>query len=119
MFPGGSSNSQACLANPPGAYQGEQPTFGVAEQPGYARQRANGVLQRLELSNGARQWLRTGDRYFRDAQGYYWYLGRVNDVFKVSGQWVHPMEVERCLASHPAVRECVVKETSPDALRTS
>jgi benzoate-CoA ligase len=54
------------------------------------------------------QWLRTGDRYFRDAQGYYWYLGRVNDVFKVSGQWVSPMEIESCLLEHPAVLECAV-----------
>jgi benzoate-CoA ligase len=54
------------------------------------------------------EWLRTGDRYFRDAQGYYWYLGRINDIFKVSGQWVSPMEVESSLLEHEAVLECAV-----------
>lgn len=53
-------------------------------------------------------WLRTGDRYRRDADGYFWYLGRINDVFKVSGQWVSPMEVESCLLEHPGVVECAV-----------
>jgi benzoate-CoA ligase len=54
------------------------------------------------------EWLRTGDRYVRDADGYLWYQGRTNDVFKVSGQWVSPLEVESCLLSHPAVLECAV-----------
>jgi benzoate-CoA ligase family protein len=54
------------------------------------------------------EWLRTGDRYRRDADGYYWYIGRTNDVFKVSGQWVSPLEVESCLLEHPAVAECAV-----------
>ena len=54
------------------------------------------------------EWLRTNDRYQRDADGYYWYQGRMNDVFKVSGQWVSPMEVEDCLLTHPAVVECAV-----------
>jgi benzoate-CoA ligase len=54
------------------------------------------------------EWLRTGDRYVRDADGYIWYQGRTNDVFKVSGQWVSPLEVESCLLSHPAVLECAV-----------
>jgi benzoate-CoA ligase family protein len=54
------------------------------------------------------EWLRTGDRYRRDADGYYWYLGRTNDVFKVSGQWVSPLEVESCLLEHPSVAECAV-----------
>jgi acyl-coenzyme A synthetase/AMP-(fatty) acid ligase len=54
------------------------------------------------------EWLRTGDRYVRDADGYFWYQGRVGDVFKVSGQWVSPLEVESCLLDHPAVAECAV-----------
>jgi benzoate-CoA ligase family protein len=54
------------------------------------------------------EWLRTGDRYSRDADGYYWYQGRNNDVFKVSGQWVSPLEVESCLLTHPDVLECAV-----------
>ena len=54
------------------------------------------------------EWLRTGDRYRRDADGFYWYLGRTNDVFKVAGQWVSPLEVESCLLEHPTVLECAV-----------
>ncbi len=53
-------------------------------------------------------WLRTGDRYRRDADGYYWYIGRANDVFKVAGQWVSPLEVESCLLEHPGVAEVAV-----------
>jgi benzoate-CoA ligase family protein len=59
------------------------------------------------------EWLRTGDRYFRDPDGYFWYQGRTNDVFKVSGQWVSPLEIESCLLSHPGVLECAVVG-SPD-----
>jgi benzoate-CoA ligase len=53
-------------------------------------------------------WLRTGDRYRRDADGNYWHEGRLNDMFKVSGQWLSPIEVENCLLEHPAVIECAV-----------
>lgn len=56
----------------------------------------------------AGEWLRTGDRYRRDEDGYYWYLGRTSDVFKVSGQWVWPTDVESCLMEHPSVLECAV-----------
>ena len=54
------------------------------------------------------EWLRTGDRYIRDADGFLWYQGRTNDVFKVSGQWVSPLEIESCLLTHPSVLECAV-----------
>ncbi|HEV8644031.1 MAG TPA: benzoate-CoA ligase family protein [Burkholderiales bacterium] len=53
-------------------------------------------------------WIYTGDRFREDADGYYWFEGRADDLVKVSGQWVHPMEVERALAEHPSVRECAV-----------
>jgi len=59
------------------------------------------------------EWLRTGDRYVRDSDGYFWYQGRTNDVFKVSGQWVSPLEIESCLLGHPDVLECAVVGT-PD-----
>ena len=63
------------------------------------------------------EWLRTGDRYIRDADDYLWYQGRIDDVFKVNGQWVSPLEVESCLLSHPAVLECaVVAFTDQDGL---
>ncbi|MGE0256544.1 MAG: benzoate-CoA ligase family protein [Alphaproteobacteria bacterium] len=53
-------------------------------------------------------WIHTGDRFRRDADGYYWFEGRADDLVKVSGQWVHPMEIELCLAGHPDVHECAV-----------
>jgi benzoate-CoA ligase len=58
------------------------------------------------------EWLRTGDRYVRDHDGYLWFQGRLDDVFKVSGQWVSPLEVESCLLEHPAVLECAVVEAA-------
>jgi benzoate-CoA ligase family protein len=63
------------------------------------------------------EWLRSGDRYIRDVDGYLWYQGRIDDVFKVSGQWVSPLEVESCLLQHPSVLECaVVSATDKDGL---
>jgi acyl-coenzyme A synthetase/AMP-(fatty) acid ligase len=53
-------------------------------------------------------WLYTGDRFMRDADGFHFFRGRADDLVKVSGQWVYPLEVELCLADHPAVRECAV-----------
>jgi benzoate-CoA ligase family protein len=53
-------------------------------------------------------WIYTGDRFVRDADGFYFFRGRADDLVKISGQWVYPLEVELCLADHPAVRECAV-----------
>ena len=53
-------------------------------------------------------WIHTGDKYYQDADGYYWYCGRSDDMLKVGGQWVSPVEVEAALISHPAVLECAV-----------
>ncbi len=53
-------------------------------------------------------WLCTGDRFVRDHEGFYFFRGRKDDLIKVSGQWVNPIEVQRCLLDHPDVRECVV-----------
>jgi len=52
-------------------------------------------------------WLYTGDR-FLERDGYYYFQGRADDLIKVSGQWVWPLEVERCLNEHPDVHECAV-----------
>jgi benzoate-CoA ligase len=52
--------------------------------------------------------MRTGDRYSRDADGYYWHAGRSDDMLKVGGLWVSPIEVEHVLLEHDAVRECAV-----------
>ncbi|HKV62572.1 MAG TPA: benzoate-CoA ligase family protein [Candidatus Acidoferrum sp.] len=54
------------------------------------------------------EWFRTGDKYYRDEDGYFWYAGRANDLFKVHGLWLSPAEVESVLISHPAVREAAV-----------
>jgi 4-hydroxybenzoate-CoA ligase len=54
------------------------------------------------------QWLRTGDKYTCSADGYYTYAGRTDDMFKVSGIWVSPFEVESALIGHPAVLEAAV-----------
>jgi benzoate-CoA ligase len=63
------------------------------------------------------EWLRTGDVYRRDADGYYWHCGRADDIFKVDGQWVWPSEVEQLLCEHPAVAEAaVVAATAADGL---
>jgi 4-hydroxybenzoate-CoA ligase len=56
----------------------------------------------------AGEWTHTGDKYFRDADGYFHYYGRTDDMFKVSGMWVSPFEVESALASHEAVLEAAV-----------
>jgi len=56
----------------------------------------------------AGEWTCTGDKYYRDGEGYYHYCGRTDDMFKVSGMWVSPFEVEAALASHEAVLEAAV-----------
>ena len=62
-------------------------------------------------------WMRTGDRYSRDADGFYWHAGRADDMLKVGGLWVSPIEVENVLLEHEAVRECaVVGREDADAL---
>jgi 4-hydroxybenzoate-CoA ligase len=54
------------------------------------------------------EWTRTGDKYLRRPDGAYIYHGRTDDMFKVSGIWVSPFEVEDALASHPSVLEAAV-----------
>jgi 4-hydroxybenzoate-CoA ligase len=56
----------------------------------------------------AGEWTHTGDKYRRDAEGYYYYCGRTDDMFKVSGMWVSPFDVEAALVSHEAVLEAAV-----------
>jgi benzoate-CoA ligase family protein len=56
----------------------------------------------------AGHWFRTGDKYYQDRDGYFWYAGRSDDLFKVNGQWLSPAEVESALIEHPAVREAAV-----------
>jgi benzoate-CoA ligase len=53
-------------------------------------------------------WIRTGDKYTRDEDGFFWYAGRSDDMLKVGGLWVSPTEVENVLLQHESVRECAV-----------
>jgi benzoate-CoA ligase family protein len=53
-------------------------------------------------------WIRTGDKYYQDADGYFWYAGRSDDMLKCSGVWVSPVEIEAVLIEHPAVQEAAV-----------
>jgi acyl-coenzyme A synthetase/AMP-(fatty) acid ligase len=62
-------------------------------------------------------WLRTGDTYIRDEDGFYQCLGRSHDMIKAGGIWVSPMEVEARLVQHPSVAEAaVVAYVGPDGL---
>jgi len=61
-------------------------------------------------------WCRTGDMAVRDADGYLWYQGRADDVFKAAGYRIGPSEIENCLVKHPAVANAAVVP-KPDAQR--
>jgi benzoate-CoA ligase family protein len=54
------------------------------------------------------EWIETGDKYYQDPDGYYWYCGRSDDMLKVKGAWVSPVEVESALIQHPAVLQAAV-----------
>ena len=75
---------------------------------------ATGYWSRYDASRQVFQgeWLRTGDTYLRDPDGYYVCLGRTSDMLKVSGMWVSPAEVEARLLAHPAVTQAVVVSAS-------
>ena len=62
-------------------------------------------------------WIRTGDKFYRDPEGYYWYAGRADDMLKVGGIWVSPVEIENTLVEHPAVQEAgVIGRQDADSL---
>ena len=81
---------------------GELWVKGAPTAVGYWNQRAKS----LDTFQGP--WTRTGDKYIIDADGYYQYCGRTDDMLKVSGQWVSPFEVESALLEHGAVLEAAV-----------
>jgi benzoate-CoA ligase family protein len=60
------------------------------------------------------EWFFTGDRYRVDGDGFYWYEGRSDDMIKVSGLWVSPIEIESVLMEHSAVAESAVVGISVD-----
>jgi benzoate-CoA ligase len=72
---------------------------------------------RHELTNERMRgkWFLTGDKYRVDAEGHYWYAGRSDDMFRVSGQWVSPTEVESVLIEHNCVLEAAVVPYREDA----
>ena len=81
---------------------GELLVSGPSAADGYWNQREK---SRATFEGG---WTRSGDKYMRDADGYFTYQGRTDDMFKVSGIWVSPFEVESALISHAAVLEAAV-----------
>jgi len=81
---------------------GELLIKGPTASEGYWNQRAR------SRRTFAGEWTHTGDKYRVDEDGYYWCCGRTDDMFKVSGIWVSPFEVESALITHPAVLEAAV-----------
>jgi benzoate-CoA ligase len=68
-----------------------------------------------KIFNG--EWTISADQFRRDEEGRFWYYGRQDDLLKVAGQWVAPLEIELCLYRHPAVLEvCVVGASDKDGL---
>lgn len=74
------------------------------------KSRAIAYWQLMEKTSAAfrGEWYVTGDLIRKDQDGYYTHCGRGDDLMKVSGKWVSPLEVENCLLKHPLVRECAV-----------
>jgi acyl-coenzyme A synthetase/AMP-(fatty) acid ligase len=65
----------------------------------------------------AGHWIRTGDQYYVDEQGFYFFVGRSDDMLKVGGIWVSPTELENVLFEHVAVQACgVVGKPDADGL---
>ncbi|HEU5236534.1 MAG TPA: benzoate-CoA ligase family protein [Pyrinomonadaceae bacterium] len=81
------------------------------------RSSASRYWQRPEISNETfiDGWTRTGDLYRCDAEGFWWHMGRSDDCFKPTGQWVSPVEVEGVLLRHEATRAAAVVEGFDDA----
>ncbi|BGO97096.1 hypothetical protein NBRC10513v2_002416 [Rhodotorula toruloides] len=76
----------------------------------------NGKVDKRQKSHGGKTWFCTGDRGMRDADGYYWFVGRDDDVITSSGYRIGPFEVESALKTHPAVVESAAVG-SPDLSR--
>jgi benzoate-CoA ligase family protein len=83
---------------------------GQGSSLGYWRQRAK--TQQVMIG----PWIATGDRYRVDDDGFYWYQGRTDDMMKIGGEWVSPVQLENVLMEHPAVAEAAVTGFSADGL---
>jgi 4-hydroxybenzoate-CoA ligase len=86
----------------PNGEVGELIVRGPSAGDGYWNQRAK--TRRTFVG----EWTYTGDKFYRDADGYHYYCGRTDDMFKVSGMWVSPFDVEAALITHDAVLEAAV-----------
>ncbi len=77
---------------------------------------ANGYWNKRQKSRETFEgvWTRTGDKYEKRKDGRFIYCGRTDDMFKVSGIWVSPFEVEQAISSHAAVLECAVVAARDD-----
>src|SRR6185369_17023428 len=82
--------------------------------PGMMKEYWNKPQQTADVLRG--EWYYSGDVLSRDADGYFWFKGRNDDVMKASGYRISPFEVESAVVSHPAVLETAAVE-SPDAVR--
>ena len=85
-----------------------------ASHPGMMKSYWNKPEHDADVFRG--EWYYSGDMVAVDADGYFWFKGRADDVIKASGYRISPFEVEACLAAHPAVHEAAVV-ASPDELR--
>ena len=83
---------------------------GQSSSLGYWRQRVK--TQQVMLG----EWISTGDRYHLDEDGFYWYKGRADDMVKIGGEWVSPIEIENVLLEHPAVLEVAITGCRVDDL---
>ena len=112
-------NGHECAVGEPGDVALNR--FDVHGQPdpifflGYWKNEA-ATLAKFTGNNGVDEWCRTGDLAVRDADGYLWYQGRADDVFKAAGYRIGPGEIENCLVKHPAVANAAVVP-KPDAER--
>ncbi len=79
----------------------------------HVRSEASGTYYHMEHEKTKKtfignDWVNTNDLFREDENGYFWYEGRADDLIKVSGVYVAPLEIQKCLEEHKAVRECVV-----------
>src|SRR5690606_26401307 len=82
--------------------RGQAEVRSITGTPFYWRKRA------LSDSTIVDRWIGTGDELYFDDDGFYWFAARTNDVFKVKGLWVSPLEIENVLAADPRVHEAAV-----------
>ena len=87
---------------------GDLHVTGPSSGTAYWNQRAKSA----ETFNG--RWTKTGDKYYVNEEGYYVYCGRSDDLMKVGGIYVSPMQVENALLGHPAVNEVAVVGAGDD-----